>query len=436
MRLSLSVLKILKTDIFINIISVLTSIVLARNLGPLILGIWSILLLIQSYIETFGRTKTEVASIYFVGKQKFPAAVILKNLTFISIFTSISIVFFCFLNFNNIYDIFFSKTEQNYSTELSFLLITIPFQFFYLAILNINIAFENINIYNSMKSIYCFLFFILNVFNLYIFDLGLRSVLITNLISVIAALFFGYTSIPKNIRNSGYLNLKIALEMFRYGMQFYISSLMSELLQNTNKLIASSILTPQFIGFLIQGDRFCSFLEKLSAPIHTIIMPTISKSDKKNAVTLVMTMFRITSILLLFISFLILIFIKPLILLFYGEQFSNIYIAVYLLIPGYYCLSISLILKAFYSGIGKDIVYAYIQTIPLILQLILSFLLVNKFGFYGAAIAFSSTMIVLLLIFISYFLSEFKQNFYNLLIQKDDILILKKLLNQNFIRKI
>ena len=436
MRLSLSVLKILKTDIFINIISVLTSIVLARNLGPLILGIWSILLLIQSYIETFGRTKTEVASIYFVGKQKFPAAVILKNLTFISIFTSISIVFFCFLNFNNIYDIFFSKTEQNYSIELSFLLITIPFQFFYLAILNINIAFENINIYNSMKFIYCFLFFILNVFNLYILDLGLRSVLITNLISVIAALFFGYTSIPKNIRNSGYLNLKIALEMFRYGMQFYISSLMSELLQNTNKLIASSILTPQFIGFLIQGDRFCSFLEKLSAPIHTIIMPTISKSDKKNAVTLVMTMFRITSILLLFISFLILIFIKPLILLFYGEQFSNIYIAVYLLIPGYYCLSISLILKAFYSGIGKDIVYAYIQTIPLILQLILSFLLVNKFGFYGAAIAFSSTMIVLLLIFISYFLSEFKQNFYNLLIQKDDILILKKLLNQNFIRKI
>jgi len=436
MRLSLSVLKILKRDVFITILSILTSVVLARNLGPLILGIYSILMLVQSYIETFGRTKTEFSSTYYIGREKFSPAVIFKNLTFINIFSSLIIVLLCFLNFNNIYEIFFSKAELNYRLELSLLLITIPFQFFYLAILNINIAFENINIFNSMKSIYSFLFFVLNLFNLYLLDLGLRSVLISNLISLISALFIGYLGIPKNIRNSGYFNWKISLEIFRYGMQFYLSSLLSELLQNMNKLIASSILTPQFIGFLIQGDRFCSFLEKISSPIHTILMPRISKSDKKNAVELVMTMFRITSILLLLISFLIIILIKPLILLFYGEQFSNIYIAVYLLIPGYYCLSLSLLIKTFYSGIGKDIVYAYIQVIPLVFQLILSFFLISKFGFYGAAIAFSSTMIILLTIFVIYFLYDFKQNFYNLLVQKDDILILKKFLNKNFIEQI
>mgnify|MGYP000011445763 CR=1 FL=1 len=130
MRLSLSVLKILKRDAFITVLSILTSIVLARKLGPLILGIYSILMLVQSYIETFGRTKTEVASIYFVGRKKFSPAVILKNLTFINIFSSGIIVFLCFLNFNNIYEIFFSKTELNFRLELSLLFITIPFQFF------------------------------------------------------------------------------------------------------------------------------------------------------------------------------------------------------------------------------------------------------------------------------------------------------------------
>ena len=142
---------------------------------------------------------------------------------------------------------------------------------------------------------------------------------------------------------------------------------------------------------------------KTYSTIHIAIMPTISRSDKKNAVTLVMTMFRITAILILIVSFLILILIKPLILFLYGEQFSNIYIAVYLLIPGYYCLSLSLILKSFYSGIGKDIVYAYVQILPLFLQLILSFFLITNFGFYGAAIGFSLTMITLLIIFIIYF---------------------------------
>lgn len=435
MRLSLSVLKILKRDIFINIITILTSIVLARKLGPVILGIWSILVLIQGYIETFGRTKIEFASIYFHGRKKFSAEVILKNLTFINIFTSVSIVLICFFNFNSIYELFFSKTEQNYRFELSLLFITIPFQFFYLAILNINIAFENINIYNLMKSIYSSLFLILNLFNLYLFDMGLRSVVISNLISVFCALYFGYMGIPKKIRNSGYLNLKVSLEMFRYGMQFYVTSFMSELLQNSNKFIASSLLTPQFIGFLIQGDRFCSFLEKMTAPLHTVIMPTISKSEKRNAVKLIMTTFRISSLLLLVLSFLIVIFIKPFVLFFYGKEFSNIYIAVYLLIPGYYSLSVSLILKAFYSGIGKEIIHAYVQVLPLAFQLISSFLLIRNFGFYGAAISFSSTMILLLIIFILYFLYDFKQNFNNLLIHKDDILILKSLLNKNSIQK-
>ena len=225
MRLSLSVLKILKRDIFINIISILTSIVIARKLGPIILGIWSILVLIQGYIEIFGRTKIEFASIYFHGRKKFSASVILKNLTFINIFSSFLIVLICFLSFNNIYDLFFSNTDQNYKLELSLLLITIPFQFFYLAILNINIAFENINVYNSMKSIYSILFLILNLFNLYLFDMGLGSVVISNLISVFCAVNFGYFSIPKKIRKSGYLNLKVSLEMFKYGMQFYITSM-------------------------------------------------------------------------------------------------------------------------------------------------------------------------------------------------------------------
>ena len=70
MRLSISIIKILKRDIYIQAISFITSILIARNLGPYVLGIWSILRLIQGYIETFGRTKTEFASIYFIGRKK------------------------------------------------------------------------------------------------------------------------------------------------------------------------------------------------------------------------------------------------------------------------------------------------------------------------------------------------------------------------------
>ena len=431
MRLSISIIKILKRDIYIQLVAFITSIVIARNLGPFVLGIWSILRLIQGYIETFGRTKTEFASIYFIGRKKFSVPDILKNLNLINFITSLFILLICFVNFSNIYQIFFSQSDANYQFELAILFLTIPFQFFYLSYLNVHIALEKINTYNNMKSIYNTLFLLLNIINLYLFNLGVRSVIIVNLISVLLSLLYGYGCLPRKVRNSGNFSKYISFIMFRYGLQFYISSLLSELLQNSNKLVATVLLNPQFIGFLIQGDRFGGILERIMAPLNTSIMPAISRTKTKDSISLVLTTFRISSLLLILISLIIILLIKPIILIFYGMEYSNIYLAVYLLLPGYYFLSMSLILKAFYSGTGKEIIHAYLQVIPIFIQLLLSFLLINKFGFYGAAISFSCSMFSLITISVLYFFKTNKLNLLDLIIKKQDLVILKNILFNN-----
>ena len=435
MRLSISIIKILKRDIYIQVISFITSILIARNLGPFVLGIWSILRLIQGYIETFGRTKTEFASIYFIGRKKFSVPDILKNLNLINFITSLLILLICFVNFSQIYQIFFSQADKNYKFELAILFLTIPFQFFYLSYLNVHIALENINIYNQMKSIYNSLFLLLNIINFSLFNLGVRSVIIVNLVSVFLSFLYGYICLPIKVRNSGNISKNITFSMFRYGLQFYLSSMLSELLQNSNKLVATSLLNPQFIGFLIQGDRFGGLLERIMAPLHTSIMPAISRSKTKDAIALVLTTFRISSLLLIFISLIIMLLIKPIILIFYGIEYSNIYKAVYFLLPGYYFLSISLILKAFFSGTGREIVHAYVQIIPIFIQFILSFLLINNFGFLGAAISFSLSMLLLLIIFVLYFFKTYKLNIVDLIINKQDLIIMKNILFNNILKK-
>ena len=107
-----------------------------------------------------------------------------------------------------------------------------------------------------MKSIYNSLFLLLNIINFSLFNLGVRSVIIVNLVSVLLSFLYGYICLPIKVRNSGNISKNITFTMFRYGLQFYVSSMLSELLQNSNKLVATSLLKPQFIGFLIQGDRF------------------------------------------------------------------------------------------------------------------------------------------------------------------------------------
>ena len=165
-------------------------------------------------------------------------------------------------------------------------------------------------------------------------------------------------------------------------------------------------------------------------------MPAISRSKTKDAIALVLTTFRISSLLLIFISLIIILLIKPIILIFYGIEYSNIYKVVYFLLPGYYFLSISLILKAFFSGTGKEIVHAYVQIIPIFIQFILSFLLINNIGFLGAAISFSFSMLLLLIIFVLYFLKTYKLNIVDLIINKQDLIIMKNILFNNILKNL
>ena len=61
--------SILKRDILLFVLNVFTSIVIARKLGPELLGIWIIISLIPAYAEAFGRTKFDLAAVYFIGKK-------------------------------------------------------------------------------------------------------------------------------------------------------------------------------------------------------------------------------------------------------------------------------------------------------------------------------------------------------------------------------
>ena len=61
--------SVFKRDVLLFILNVFTSIVIARKLGPELLGIWVIISLFPSYAEAFGRIKFDLAAVYFIGKK-------------------------------------------------------------------------------------------------------------------------------------------------------------------------------------------------------------------------------------------------------------------------------------------------------------------------------------------------------------------------------
>ncbi len=63
--------SILKRDIVLFFSQLITSVIIARKLGPEMVGTWVILSMIPTYAESFGRIKFDIAAVYFLGKKKY-----------------------------------------------------------------------------------------------------------------------------------------------------------------------------------------------------------------------------------------------------------------------------------------------------------------------------------------------------------------------------
>ena len=70
MSLAAKSTSILKRDTFLYATKILSSVIIARKLGPEMLGVFVILSLIPSYAESFGRLKFDIAAVYFLSKKK------------------------------------------------------------------------------------------------------------------------------------------------------------------------------------------------------------------------------------------------------------------------------------------------------------------------------------------------------------------------------
>ena len=61
--------SLFQRDVFLFLTNIITSVIIARKLGPDMRGLFAILLLIPGYAEAFGRLKFDIAAVYFLGKK-------------------------------------------------------------------------------------------------------------------------------------------------------------------------------------------------------------------------------------------------------------------------------------------------------------------------------------------------------------------------------
>ena len=321
MSLSNKIISVFGRDILLYVVSIFTGVLIARNLGPEILGYWMVLTLITSYAEAFARPKTDVASIYFIGKNIYSKEDVLFNLNVISLVFSALIISLYLLFFNQIYSLLFSKSSVNLKFESIIILIQIPIQFLNLNYSYFHISQENTTVYNKMIMINVCSNSILALIFILIFKLGIFSLLIAIIFSSLVSLIYGRSKISPSVRKEGKFSLEIIKEMLKYSKYFYLSGILGQLQEQGTKTIALKFLNSSEISYIGQGQGLGKMILKVTDSMNTLLFPRVSKMEEIESLIIICRAFRIALIILFLASLVLLFFSEIIIVLLYGEAF-------------------------------------------------------------------------------------------------------------------
>ena len=390
MSLAATSTSILKRDIFLYATKIFTSAIIARKLGPEMLGVYMILMLIPSYAESFGRLKFDIAAVYFLGKQKYRMSEMVVTLNLLALVTSGLIVGIILWQFDWIYTLLFSKTKYDVSALLQFVLLQIPLHFLWMNYSYLIIHKEDVDAYNKMIIIQALVPSLLAVILLLTTDLGLWAVAGSTLLSTLLSLIFGFVRLGSTGPAGRLVNLPLIRDLFRYGSKLYVGGLVGHFQAYVTNLLTALYLVPEQVAFFSMARGFGQMMDRVPAALNTILFPRLTKTvDPIEAANLSARAFRLILVLLVMVGLIAAVLIYPAVRLMYGRDFLPLVVPFLILIPGIILSGATTPFMQYFMSVNRADLGVTLPILPLAVQVSLAFLLIPIWGVNGAAMAFS-----------------------------------------------
>ena len=392
MDLASKSLSVLIRDVFLLFSTLLTSVVIARTLGPEIMGVWIILNIIPSYAEMFGRPKVEVAAIYFLGKKFHSVGDVLATLNLIAGIVSSLIVVMILGAYDFLSVTLLKDDADKYSLSLVAVLMVIPLNFFYLNYMYLHTFKEDVLSINYMILSKALSMSCLLVPGLLFFDFAIPGLVFCLIFSHVLSLTIGIYRFDSEKRKGPVINIPLIKDLFNYAYKMYFSGL----LINLNTYLASGFLliigSATQITFFALAQQFSQILLKITDSLNTFVFPSASKKDSLDAQRLVAKAFRISIVMMLPVGIISSILIYPAIYLLYGVEYLPLVKPFLILLIGVVCSSITGTLLMYFMGEGKPGILVQTLVLPVLIQLAFGSWAVQNYGINGAAALLSLGM--------------------------------------------
>ena len=336
--------------------NLLTTVILARNLGPETLGIWFIYLTIFSLLDSLLRTKSETSSVYFLASKQISFADLERCLLLITFITSLIACLITFVLADQIYGYFFEGLHVKFGLLFYSVLLTFSFSLFATCYFYLAIGLENYRIYNLTILTQS----IVNFISVFIFSTILSGSIwvpifsfnISWLIaSVIGFLYFRKcTSHSYNFFNRN--TLALIPRILKPGLKLYASALIKTIQELLPRLFIIGLFPVSHLAYLGQSQLIISLVIRFSTAIGTVLYPRLASLDHVGQVELVQKVVRISFILNGVFFFVLYLIIEPLVVTVYGREYIQVANYLKILIPSAFFIVPGLLLEQLINGRG------------------------------------------------------------------------------------
>ena len=269
--------------------------------------------------------------------------------------------------------------------------ISIPFQLITLIGLNILLAVGKIREFNLLDLLGQSFVLINAVLVLLLLKRGLETLITFNtlasiLVAIVIALLLVVSA--RTLTHSRWrADIALLRRMIVYGLKFHISILAGAIIIRADLLIVNHFRGAAEAGVYSVASQFALLLMLLPGVIATLLFPRVTtEQDVRGETTCLVS--RYTT-LIMFACCLAAVPFSLLLPVVYGPAFTDATKLLLILLPGVYLMGLESVLVQHFNALGLPRAIPIYWIVTLVLNLVLVFTLVPRFGAQGAAIASS-----------------------------------------------
>jgi O-antigen/teichoic acid export membrane protein len=371
------------------ILALLTSVVIARTLGPDGTGIYTLAVLFPLLVVTFTNLGIGPATVYYVAQGKYGARDVFGSNVILSAIVGLVAAALGLLFLLLFRSLAFPSVDPAY---LTLALLLVPATLFgQMHINQILLGARRIADFNAATLLYKLLLLLLVVAATVLLRMGIPGAIWANIVS---SLLLCLVLFPWVKRIAGGIRLRLNLDYVRdaltYGIKAHLGNIVGFLNYRVEVFLLGALAPASAVGFYAVAVGLAERLWFLSESASVVLFPTVSAEKdeyrKKTFTPLVSRSILLITAVAAIVLFLISQWVV--VLLFSSEYLPTIQLF-RILLPGIVFLSADRILANDIAGRGLPLLNTYVGTAGIVVQVALNVVWIPRLGAVGAAWATS-----------------------------------------------